>query len=134
MLLVAPVRFIFISVLRIIKKFSKLIPYLTKFLHEIPWYMLNSYTEYCADRVKQKSPSRSSCQDFTRTDKNLHFAGPKRHMSTLLSLTLSSKSKAKEKYRGVFEIQKSGDKTSSGEIGLFISNKENVERLVRASV
>ena len=25
---------------------------------------------------------------------------------------------AKEKYRGVFEIQKSGDKTSSGEIGL----------------
>ena len=29
-------------------------------------------------------------------------------------------SKAKEKYRGVFEIQKSGDKTSSGEIGLDI--------------
>ena len=28
--------------------------------------------------------------------------------------------KAKEKYRGVFEIQKSGDKTSSGEIGLYI--------------
>ena len=28
--------------------------------------------------------------------------------------------KAKEKYRGVFEIQKSGDKTSSGEIGLEI--------------
>ena len=27
---------------------------------------------------------------------------------------------AKEKYRGVFEIQKSGDKTSSGEIGLGI--------------
>ena len=27
---------------------------------------------------------------------------------------------AKEKYRGVFEIQKSGDKTSSGEIGLEI--------------
>ena len=27
-------------------------------------------------------------------------------------------SQAKEKYRGVFEIQKSGDKTSSGEIGL----------------
>ena len=26
--------------------------------------------------------------------------------------------KAKEKYRGMFEIQKSGDKTSSGEIGL----------------
>ena len=25
--------------------------------------------------------------------------------------------KAKEKYRGMFEIQKSGDKTSSGEIG-----------------
>ena len=30
------------------------------------------------------------------------------------------KFKAKEKYRGVFEIQKSGDKTSSGEIGLDI--------------
>ena len=29
-------------------------------------------------------------------------------------------SKAKEKYRGVFEIRKSGDKTSSGEIGLDI--------------
>ena len=28
--------------------------------------------------------------------------------------------KQKEKYRGVFEIQKSGDKTSSGEIGLDI--------------
>ena len=28
--------------------------------------------------------------------------------------------KSKEKYRGVFEIQKSGDKTSSGEIGLDI--------------
>ena len=27
---------------------------------------------------------------------------------------------AKEKYRGVFEIQRSGDKTSSGEIGLDI--------------
>ena len=27
---------------------------------------------------------------------------------------------AKEKYRGMFEIQKSGDKTSSGEIGLDI--------------
>ena len=29
-------------------------------------------------------------------------------------------SEAKEKYRGVFEIQRSGDKTSSGEIGLEI--------------
>ena len=28
--------------------------------------------------------------------------------------------KGKEKYRGIFEIQKSGDKTSSGEIGLDI--------------
>ena len=27
---------------------------------------------------------------------------------------------AKEKYRGMFEIQKSGDKTNSGEIGLDI--------------
>ena len=31
-----------------------------------------------------------------------------------------NRDKAKEKYRGVFEIQKSGDKTSSGEIGLDI--------------
>ena len=30
---------------------------------------------------------------------------------------------AKEKYRGVFEIQKTGDKTSSGEISLDISYK-----------
>ena len=29
--------------------------------------------------------------------------------------------KAKEKYRGMFEIQKSGDKTSLGEIGLDIT-------------
>ena len=35
-------------------------------------------------------------------------------------LKLIRKHKAKEKYRGVFEIQKSGDKTSSGEIGLDI--------------
>ena len=32
----------------------------------------------------------------------------------------SNMCRAKEKYRGVFEIQKSGDKTSSGEIGLDI--------------
>ena len=30
---------------------------------------------------------------------------------------------AKEKYRGVFEIQRSGDKTSSGEIGLDIRTR-----------
>ena len=35
-------------------------------------------------------------------------------------LQLLTHSEAKEKYRGVFEIQKSGDKTSSGEIGLDI--------------
>ena len=34
--------------------------------------------------------------------------------------TESLEFQAKEKYRGVFEIQKSGDKTSSGEIGLDI--------------
>ena len=33
---------------------------------------------------------------------------------------LSVPSRAKEKYRGMFENQKSGDKTSSGEIGLDI--------------
>ena len=31
---------------------------------------------------------------------------------------------AKEKYRGMFEIQKSGDKTSTGEIGLDIRTHE----------
>ena len=35
-------------------------------------------------------------------------------------LDLICLNKAKEKYRGVFEIQKSGDKKSSGEIGLDI--------------
>ena len=34
--------------------------------------------------------------------------------------TLLETTKAKEKYRGMFEIQKSGDKTNSGEIGLDI--------------
>ena len=37
-----------------------------------------------------------------------------------IKITVSQGYKAKEKYRGVFEIQKSGDKTSSGEIGLDI--------------
>ena len=40
--------------------------------------------------------------------------------SLLLYLWVTMQWKAKEKYRGVFEIQKSGDKTSSGEIGLDI--------------
>ena len=35
--------------------------------------------------------------------------------------------KAKEKYRGVFEIQRSGDKTSSGEIGLDIRTHASPE-------
>ena len=39
------------------------------------------------------------------------------NIETILSLL---DCKAKEKYRGVFEFQKSGDKTSSGEIGLDI--------------
>ena len=34
--------------------------------------------------------------------------------------SVNDSTKAKEKYRGIFEIQKSGDKTSSGEIGLDI--------------
>ena len=38
-------------------------------------------------------------------------------LKLLLKITLM---KAKEKYRGMFEIQKSGDKTSSREIGLDI--------------
>ena len=39
--------------------------------------------------------------------------------SYLISVVVRAQ-KAKEKYRGVFEIQRSGDKTSSGEIGLDI--------------
>ena len=35
--------------------------------------------------------------------------------------------KAKEKYQGMFEIQKSGDKTSSGEIGLDIRTHASPE-------
>ena len=45
---------------------------------------------------------------------SLHISNPKTHKINLIWC------KAKEKYRGVFEIQKSGDKTSSGEIGLDI--------------
>ena len=37
-----------------------------------------------------------------------------------LKCKIHSVLQAKEKYRGVFEIQRSGDKTSSGEIGLDI--------------
>ena len=39
-------------------------------------------------------------------------------MSTTVGVT-------KEKYRGMFEIQKSGDKTSSGEIGLDMRTHES---------
>ena len=38
---------------------------------------------------------------------------------------VSTTYEAKEKYRGMFEIQKSGDKTSSGEIGLDITAHAN---------
>ena len=41
-------------------------------------------------------------------------------ISLCFCVFLQSLSEAKEKYRGMFEIQKSGDKTSSGEIGLDI--------------
>ena len=42
--------------------------------------------------------------------------------------------KAKEKYRGMFEIQKSGDKTSSGEIGLDIRTHASHENVLENSV
>ena len=42
------------------------------------------------------------------------------HKSIKIALKYAKILKAKEKYRGVFEIQKSGDKTGSGEIGLDI--------------
>ena len=41
-----------------------------------------------------------------------------------------SGTEAKEKYRGVFEIQRSGDKTSSGEIGLDIRLNVALNRVV----
>ena len=40
--------------------------------------------------------------------------------SSINSKLILKNMKGKEKYRGMFEIQKSGDKTSSGEIGLNI--------------
>ena len=51
-----------------------------------------------------------------------HFPQLMRYQSPVLHVpeTNVKFTKAKEKYRGVFEIQKSGDKTSSGEIGLDI--------------
>ena len=42
------------------------------------------------------------------------------HISVKFEVTEDTRSQAKEKYRGVFEIQRTGDKTSSGEIGLDI--------------
>ena len=48
----------------------------------------------------------------------LHIYG--RLWWTIFQQNVHDWNKAKEKYRGVFEIQRSGDKTSSGEIGLDI--------------
>ena len=51
-----------------------------------------------------------------------HFIKTKGTDNEKLALQTSTvkQNKVKEKYRGMFEIQKSGDKSSSGEIGLDI--------------
>ena len=64
-----------------------------------------------------KSKGHNSAENYS--------TGPKIKLNLRIPLThkiiySEFQFKAKEKYRGVFEIQRSGDKTSSGEIGLDI--------------
>ena len=49
----------------------------------------------------------------------IHFNNSLQSANVFINKT-AKRYKAKEKYRGVFKIQKSGDKTSPGEIGLDI--------------
>ena len=53
---------------------------------------------------------------------DLHIMSKKTHVNRcyILRQSIIYIEGAKEKYRGVFEIQRSGDKTSSGKIGLDI--------------
>ena len=64
------------------------------------------------------------CVTFNPVLKVDQYPMPKVYILANLSggkkFTKLDRTQAKEKYRGVFEIQKSGDKTSSGEIGLDI--------------
>ena len=69
----------------------------------------------------------SSSQDRYTQSNNIHVDRSSRFLQELIEYLYVcdvwreiNGNKAKEKYRGVFEIQKSGDKTSSGEIGLDI--------------
>ena len=65
------------------------------------------------EQVAPYCPQRLLSQSATLYEKSVQVCRRTKHK-------IESPLKAKEKYRGVFEIQKSGDKTSSGEIGLDI--------------
>ena len=61
------------------------------------------------------------CYDEHKKIFDIHFSMKKHTWRiTVLAGCSGGCSEANEKYRGVFEIQRSGDKTSSGEIGLDI--------------
>ena len=65
--------------------------------------------------------SRSTC--FTKTPQEK--VGAFYYIIYFLIFTLEIYTEAKERYRGMFEIQKSANKTSSGEIGLDIRAHES---------
>ena len=54
------------------------------------------------------------------TDPLQMFYGNLAQLGKKSNSVIRSRLEAKEKYRGMFEIQRSGDKTSSGKIGLDI--------------
>ena len=60
------------------------------------------------------------CRSFCHRLESELFVLFSLHIEIKVCIYHSPTKDAKEKYRGVFEIQRSGDKTSSGEIGLDI--------------
>ena len=86
---------------------------------------LLTHITYCLQKYYKKSYSRSGVKQMwiLKNSKELleHLQSPNfKHITSIKSFGFSTLYTAKEKYRGMFEIQKSGDKTSSGEIGLDI--------------
>ena len=70
------------------------------------------------------SRTRTGMYYFTVSWNLNMFSLPRKwYWKYIVSGITASRKKAKEKYRGVFEIQRSGDKTSSGEIGLDIRTR-----------
>ena len=94
--------------------------------------ILKRYTDGGPDhRTTYKSVKVAALAEFIALDLDMivcartapcgSYVNPAERCMSLLNLALQNVAlEAKEKYRGVFEIQKSGDKTSSGEIGLDI--------------